>query len=169
MSLTSFGCGFGFAVLWYLAFCDHSRPNHDIFAEGITARSRVLVPLPSKGFDPWTVAVPWDVLTDLGFEVVFATPHGNVSTADVLALEPPPSQAWLTPAVSSETREAYERLLVSAAFRRPLPLARVVPSTYDGLLLAGGHPGHMRRFAKSSQLQACRLFVHAPPPRTDGS
>ena len=37
----------------------------------------VLIPAPSRDFDPTEVGVSWRVLTDLGHRVVFATPDGH--------------------------------------------------------------------------------------------
>ena len=34
---------------------------------------KVLIPLPDKDFDVTEVAVPWKLLRDAGFQVVFAT------------------------------------------------------------------------------------------------
>jgi len=42
----------------------------------------VLIPIPSKDFDPTEVAVSWKVLKRLGHSVVFATPAGREGSAD---------------------------------------------------------------------------------------
>ena len=43
---------------------------------------RILIPLPSYGFDPTEVAIPWKLLTQAGFEIVFATPIGEQASPD---------------------------------------------------------------------------------------
>jgi len=37
----------------------------------------ILMPLPSEGFEPTEVAVPWKILRKAGVEVVFATLDGK--------------------------------------------------------------------------------------------
>ena len=44
----------------------------------------VLIPIPSKDFDPTEVAVSWKVLKRLGHSVVFATPPGREGSADIM-------------------------------------------------------------------------------------
>ena len=43
---------------------------------------KILIPLPSDGFDPTEVAIPWKLLCKVGFELVFATPAGLKATTD---------------------------------------------------------------------------------------
>jgi putative intracellular protease/amidase len=45
------------------------------------AAVRVLVPLPDRDFDVTEVAVPWQVLTAAGHEVVFAAEQAGASLA----------------------------------------------------------------------------------------
>ena len=47
---------------------------------------KILIPLPSYGFDPTEVAIPWKVLNEAGFDIVFATPDGHEARADRLML-----------------------------------------------------------------------------------
>jgi hypothetical protein len=46
----------------------------------------VVIPIPSKDFDPTEVAVSWKVLKRLGHSVVFATPAGREGSADDIML-----------------------------------------------------------------------------------
>jgi hypothetical protein len=46
----------------------------------------VLIPIPSKDFDPTEVAVSWKVLKRLGHSVVFATPAGREGSANDIML-----------------------------------------------------------------------------------
>ena len=46
----------------------------------------VLIPIPSKDFDPTEVAVSWKVMKRLGHSVVFATPAGREGSADDIML-----------------------------------------------------------------------------------
>ena len=48
--------------------------------------AKVLIPIPSRDFDPTEVAVSWDVLRRLGHSVAFATPDGRPGEADDMML-----------------------------------------------------------------------------------
>ena len=39
--------------------------------------AKILMPLPSRDFDPTETGVPWRVLTERKHELVFATPDGS--------------------------------------------------------------------------------------------
>ncbi|MDC0893267.1 type 1 glutamine amidotransferase domain-containing protein [Pseudomonadales bacterium] len=43
---------------------------------------KVLIPLPSYGFDPTEVAIPWKLLSEAGFEPVFISPAGTQASLD---------------------------------------------------------------------------------------
>ena len=42
----------------------------------------VLIPLPTQGFDPTEVAVPWQILTRSSIQVIFSSPTGQSAEAD---------------------------------------------------------------------------------------
>ncbi len=48
--------------------------------------AEVLIPIPSRDFDPTEVAVSWSVLKRLGHSVTFATPDGRPGQADGMML-----------------------------------------------------------------------------------
>src|SRR5208283_4856333 len=54
----------------------------------------VLIPIPSKDFDPTEVAVSWKVLKRLGHSVVFATPAGREGSADDIMLTGEGPDLW---------------------------------------------------------------------------
>jgi protease I len=115
----------------------------------------VLIPLPSRDFDPTETAVPWRLLHALGHRVVFATPAGQPGEADpkmvtgeglgVLAL-------LLRAGVAG--RAAYAELTQTAEFQRPISYGEIVASNFDALLLPGGHAPGMRPYLESARLQA---------------
>ena len=43
---------------------------------------KILMLLPVNGYDPTESSVPWAYLRQAGYEVNFASPHGNVAYAD---------------------------------------------------------------------------------------
>ena len=48
--------------------------------------ARVLIPLPARDFDPSEAAVSWQVLSNAGHAVTFATPDGRPAAADDMML-----------------------------------------------------------------------------------
>jgi len=47
---------------------------------------KIIIPLPNQDFDPSEVAIPWLLLKNAGFIVLFATPEGEASAADTIML-----------------------------------------------------------------------------------
>lgn len=113
--------------------------------------ARVLMPLPDRDFDVTEVAVPWRLLKDAGHEVVFATEHGAIPAADPLLLtgvifgqlgaEPVPKQY-------------YAELEKDPSFLAPVRWGDLDETTFDALVLAGGHAPGMKQYLGSSELQA---------------
>ncbi len=73
-------------LLAALALQQHTQ--HDVSntfkldAKPTSPAHRIIILLPSHGFDPTEVAVPFHVWTQLKHEVIFATPDGKPSSAD---------------------------------------------------------------------------------------
>lgn len=134
---------------------------------------RVLIPIPSRDFDPTEVAVSWQVLSQLGHEVVFATPDGLPARADELMLTGEGLDPWgLVPGMrrlvgvgrvlraDARGRDAYRQLERSGEFREPIRWDGAQLASVDGLLLPGGHRARgMRQYLESTVLQ--RLVVEA--------
>ncbi len=129
--------------------------------------ARVLIPLPSRDFDPSEVAVSWRVLTARGHTVQFATPDGSESAGDEMMLTGRGLDVWgFIPRLrrfsvvgrvlrtNADARADYANMLASPEFRRPLPWNQLEHSEFDGLLLPGGHRARgMREYLESSLLQ----------------
>jgi putative intracellular protease/amidase len=102
--------------------------------------AKVVVPIPSRDFDPTEVAVPWAVLTGLGHSVVFTTPDGTPGRADDIMLT---GRGLLLVGgalrANGEARAAYARMASDAAFRNPIRWDAVRANDIDALLLPGGH------------------------------
>ena len=112
---------------------------------------RVLLPLPDRDFDVTEVAVPWHVLTSRGHDVVFATESGRgAPAADPRLLT---GVIFGRLGAQPEPSAIYARLLDDPAFRNPISWDSVVPSSFDGLLLPGGHAPGMRQYLGSASLQ----------------
>jgi putative intracellular protease/amidase len=134
---------------------------------------RVLIPIPSRDFDPTEVAVSWQVLSGFGSDVMFATPDGLPASGDELMLTGEGLDPWgFLPGVrrlvgvgrflraDTRGRDAYQQLESSAEFRAPTRWEDAEVDSIDGLLLPGGHRARgMREYLESEILQ--RLVVEA--------
>jgi protease I len=119
---------------------------------------RILIPIADSGFDPTEVAVPWRILTDAGFEVVFATGSGKAGSCDAITLAGPPVfRSMLAP--RPEAVACYEQLEVSSAFVDPISYDAIDPDDYDALVLPGGHAPETRGFLESTVLQDCAVAM----------
>ncbi|HWX66327.1 MAG TPA: type 1 glutamine amidotransferase domain-containing protein [Rhodanobacter sp.] len=129
--------------------------------------ARVLMPLPSRDFDPSEVAVSWRVLSDAGHRVSFATPDGRPGAADDLMLSGRGLDPWgcipglrtlplvgLLLRANRDARHAYAALEKDPAFREPQRWHDIDAAAFDGLLLPGGHRARgMREYLESDILQ----------------
>ncbi|HUD15711.1 MAG TPA: type 1 glutamine amidotransferase domain-containing protein, partial [Acidimicrobiales bacterium] len=112
---------------------------------------RVLMPLPDRDFDTTEVAVPWRLLTESGHTVTFATEDGGPT--------PECDPRLLTGVIfgqlgaEPEPIEFYRAMAESAAFADPVSWRSTDVSTFDGLVLPGGHAPGMRQYLGSPELQ----------------
>lgn len=130
--------------------------------------SRILIPIPSRDFDPTEVAVPWRVLTALGHTVAFATPDGRTGAADEIMLTGRGLDLWAGVPVlrdipligamlraNADARDAYAAMLADHAFQFPGRWDAATLDQFDGLLLPGGHRARgMRDYLESRVLQS---------------
>lgn len=105
-------------------------------------RRSVLIPLPSLDFDPTEVAVPWRVLTDAGYAVVFATEDGAPGSCDPLVLVGP--LFGLLGALPNNVA-LYESMTADPAFASPRRWQDLQVDEFAGLVLPGGHAKGMRQ------------------------
>jgi putative intracellular protease/amidase len=96
------------------------------------------------------VAVPWRLLTRLGYDVRFATELGRTPAADPRLLD---GVIFGQLGAAAEAKAFYAQMQSAAEFRAPLAWADVAPSEYDGLILPGGHAPGMRQYLGSELLQ----------------
>ena len=129
--------------------------------------AKILIPIPSRDFDPTEVAVSWSVLQRLAHSVVFATPDGRMGRADDLMLTGQGLDLWgfipglrrLTAVgrlmrANAPARAAYAAMEQDAAFKAPLAWRNVRREDFDGLLLPGRHRARgMREYLESEILQ----------------
>jgi putative intracellular protease/amidase len=112
---------------------------------------KILLPVPDRDFDTTEVAVPWQVLTERGHQIVFATEHGGQAPAcDPLLLTGVVfGQLGAEPPAIAD----YRKLTEAPEFIKPIAWADIEPTDYDGLLLPGGHAPGMRQYLGSAQLR----------------
>lgn len=117
-------------------------------------RSKILIPLPTYGFDPTEAAIPWKLLTDQNFEVVFATPNGKKAITDRIMLNGERLGIWKKLlAARQDAVEAYKGMENSNEFCNPIKYVDVKESDFDALLLPGGHDKGVIEYLESEILQ----------------
>lgn len=129
--------------------------------------AKVLIPIPSRDFDPTEVAVSWSVLKRLGHSVTFATPDGRPGQADDMMLTGEGLDFWgFVPGLKHLTavgrlmradagaRRDYAAMQKNAAYSAPITWQQARREDFDGILLPGGHRARgMRAYLKSAVLQ----------------
>jgi protease I len=113
------------------------------------------MPIPSAGFDPTEVAVPWKILRAHGHEVVVATPDGQPGQADPRMLTGE-RLSVLAPILraNADAVQAYGELEGSQEFQHPISYEAMMARTFDAILLPGGHAPQMKEYLESSRVQA---------------
>jgi putative intracellular protease/amidase len=129
--------------------------------------ARVLILLPARDFDPSEAAVSWQVLSNAGHILTFATPDGRPAIADEMMLTGQGLDLWgkipllrnwpligLLMRANSDARGAYAAMIADVSYSTPLRWDAVDTSAFDGLLLPGGHRARgMREYLESKTLQ----------------
>jgi len=129
--------------------------------------ARILIPLPARDFDPSEAAVSWQVLSNAGHAVTFATPDGKPAAADDMMPTGEGLDLWgaipllrklplvgLLMRANRDARNAYAAMIVDPNYASPLRWDAIDVSAFDGLLLPGGHRAHgMRDYLESATLQ----------------
>ncbi len=129
--------------------------------------ARVLIPLPARDFDPSEAAVSWQVLSNAGHAIGFATPEGQPAAADDMMLTGQGLDLWgaipllrrfpaigLLMRANRDARMAYAAMIADPHYAKPLRWDSVDASAFDGLLLPGGHRARgMRDYLENQTLQ----------------
>ena len=115
---------------------------------------KVLIPLPTYGFDPTEVAIPWELLSKGGIEVVFATPDGRQAATDRLMLTGA-KLGILKPLLKarSDAVTAHDAMIKESSFRNPLDYAAARHESFDALYLPGGHDKGVKEYLESELIQ----------------
>jgi len=129
-------------------------------------QKRILIPLPSYGFDPTEAAVPWKILSDNNFEIVFLSPQGHKAAADTIILTGKRLGIWKTIlAARQDAVDAYYEMEKSESFRNPLKYTDVQERNFDAIFLPGGHDKPVKEYLESEVLQQLIVdFFQAQKP-----
>lgn len=117
-------------------------------------KNRILIPTPHYGFDPTEVSIPWKLLVDYQIDVVFATPEGKKSCADMKMINGEGLGIFKsTLTARSDAIEAYQIMQADNAFNNPISYRQISCEDYDGIILPGGHDKTIREYLESNILQ----------------
>jgi putative intracellular protease/amidase len=134
--------------------------------------AKILLPLPGLDCDPTETAIPWQILTERGHDVVFATPNGEPSQPDDIMLTGRGLDLWgwipgfrrfpligRLLAANKHARRAFQKMSRSQAFLTPLRWDEIDARQYDGLILPGGHRARgIRPYLESKDIQNAVIF-----------
>ena len=114
----------------------------------------ILMPLPSRDFDPSETGIPWRVLSGLGHRIVFATPDGQAGVAD-RRMVTGEGLGLLAPLLEADRngRGAHDAMVASSEFRAPIRYETIAELSFDALILPGGHAKGMKPYLESALLQ----------------
>ncbi len=115
---------------------------------------KILIPIPSYGFDPTEVAIPWKLLSKTGLKIVFATPEGKKASADSLMLKSEKLGIWKSVLrAGQDAVDAYYEMEKTESFCNPLKYSDLQEENYDAILLPGGHDKGVKEYLESELLQ----------------
>lgn len=118
------------------------------------ASKKVLISLPSNGCDPSEVGIPWKLMTEVGIDIVFATPTGEKATTDKIMLTGEKLGIWksVLPA-RQDAVEAYLEMEATEAYCNPINYNDIKESSFDAIYLPGGHDKPVKEYLESKLLQ----------------
>ncbi len=110
--------------------------------------------MPTLGCDPSEVAIPWKLMNEEGFEIVFATPNGDVAQADPRMLFGTDLGIWKSKLMARQDAvDAYAELEKNEAFNNPIKYHDALAKDFDGVFLPGGHDKLVKEYLESIILQ----------------
>lgn len=127
---------------------------------------KIIMPLPSRDFDPTEAALTWKILHDAGHAVDFATPDGKRGYADPIMINGEGLDPWgwlpglkkirligLFMRADHFGRQAYADMEQDAHFLKPKRYDDLRVEDYDALALPGGHAQGMKTYLENKTLQ----------------
>jgi protease I len=118
------------------------------------SKIRILIPIPSYGFDPTEVAIPWKLISKKDFEIIFSTPEGKKATADHKMLTGKNLGIWkLILQARRDATDAYYEMGKNQSFCNPVKYTDIKEKDFDAILLPGGHDKGVKEYLESIVLQ----------------
>ncbi len=127
---------------------------------------KIIIPIPSRDFDPTEVAVSWQIFRAAGYEIDFATADGKRGCADPMMISGEGLDPWgwipglrkircigLFLRADRFGLQAYRELQQDRQFLQPRRFSDLSVSQYDAILLPGGHAKGMRPYLEDPTLQ----------------
>lgn len=115
---------------------------------------KILIPLPSKDFDPSEFSIPFHALKISGAQITIATPSGNLPIAEPLVLDPN-GVVFGQLGATLDAIQLYSEISQNADefINNVISYDDIDPDNFDGLHLNGGHAPGMREYLESKLLQ----------------
>lgn len=126
----------------------------------------IIMPLPSRDFDPTEVSIPWKSLKEEGFDVVFATVDGKRGYCDPIMITGEGLDPWgwmpglkkfrligLLLRGNKSSRTAYQELEHDYNFLHPKRYDELEVSDFAGMVLPGGHAVGIKQYLEDKTLQ----------------
>ncbi|MCK5856023.1 MAG: DJ-1/PfpI family protein [Bacteroidales bacterium] len=114
----------------------------------------ILLPIPSYGFDPTEVAIPWKILSENGFQIIFATPEGKKAEGDRLMLTGDKLGVFKSLLKArKDAVSAYDLMLKSKEFNNPIKYSEINEDEFYSIYLPGGHDKGVKEYLESPVLQ----------------
>jgi len=122
--------------------------------KNVDKKMKILIPLPSYGFDPTEAAVPWKLLSEKGFDITFATPNGKKAQGDRIMLTGERLGIFKGLLMArKDAVDAYNLMFESEEFNNPIKYDEINEEDYDALHLPGGHDKGVKEYLESPILQ----------------
>ncbi|MEE9313012.1 MAG: type 1 glutamine amidotransferase domain-containing protein [Rhizobiaceae bacterium] len=114
----------------------------------------ILIATSTNEYDPTEVAVPWKILRDAGYNIVFTTDTGKPGTADQRMLDGNKFGILKQLLIADKmAQKAYCEMLQDHAFQNPIHYDDIRVEDYEGLVLPGGHAKGVIPYLESKTLQ----------------
>ncbi len=115
---------------------------------------KIIIPIPTYGFDPSEVAIPWKLFSESNIDVVFATPNKKKASADKIMLNGKGLGIWKPLLMArKDAVKAYFEMEQSEAFCQPLKYKDIKEVNFDAIFLPGGHDKGVKEYIESEVLQ----------------
>lgn len=110
--------------------------------------------MPTYGGDPSEIAIPWKLLKEQGYEVVFSTPRGEKAKADEIMITGKGLGIFKgILRARKDARIAYAEMEEDQGFCTPTKYEDLKESDFDAIFLPGGHDKGVKEYLESKILQ----------------